>query len=352
MKSLLRYQPLLAAVILCQISVRGQDFAPANVSGRTALVIITSGTGAFATAGGYRLVLTGTGYQVVPLTATVLPSSGSYTYSKTGANSAAVSIVNGQTGISAIQSIAFSSPTNGIFSTSSVVGTQTGSFIWEGEPVSPLPAISVQPIDYIVVEGSVINLSVVATGAPPLSYQWRKNGLVIPGATTAGLRGTVTANEAGTYSVTVSNAAGAVNSNSAVVNVTAPNQPRLINLSVRSVVPTGGVGLLAGFVVGGTANKTVVIRGVGPALTGFGVTDTMPDPNINLFNAANVVIAANDNWLASDGGAMARVGAFPLASGSRDAALVATLAPGNYTVQVIGAGAIGGAALVEVYEVP
>lgn len=78
----------------------------------------------------------------------------------------------------------------------------------------------------------------------------------------------------------------------------------------------------------------------------------MPDPNVNLYNASSVVIAANGNWQATDAPTMARVGAFQLPIGSLDAALVVTLSPGNYTVQAIGAGALGGAVLVEVYEVP
>ena len=47
-----------------------------------------------------------------------------------------------------------------------------------------------------------------------------------------------------------------------------------------------------------------------------------------------------------------RVGAFPLADGSRDSALLVTLMPGAYTIQVAGANGATGIALVEVYEVP
>jgi hypothetical protein len=49
---------------------------------------------------------------------------------------------------------------------------------------------------------------------------------------------------------------------------------------------------------------------------------------------------------------VARVGTFPLTTGSRDAALVRTLPPGVYTVHVNGVGNATGVALVEVYPVP
>jgi hypothetical protein len=58
------------------------------------------------------------------------------------------------------------------------------------------------------------------------------------------------------------------------------------------------------------------------------------------FNAAAITAAGNS------------VGAFALPANSRDAALVATLAPGNYTVEVTGVGGTTGVALVEVYELP
>ena len=65
-------------------------------------------------------------------------------------------------------------------------------------------------------------------------------------------------------------------------------------------------------------------------------------------------IGANDNWggTAALGNAFARVGAFNLPAASRDAALLATLQPGAYTVQVTGVNNTTGTALVEVYELP
>lgn len=125
--------------------------------------------------------------------------------------------------------------------------------------------------------------------------------------------------------------------------------PRLINVSVLKQI---GPGLTAGFVIAGTNNLKVLIRVVGPTLATFGVTNPVPDPRCQLFDAKGLVVASNNDWLPADSDTMKQVGAFPLPAGSRDAALVATLPPGNYTVQVGADGSPTGVALVEVYEVP
>lgn len=127
--------------------------------------------------------------------------------------------------------------------------------------------------------------------------------------------------------------------------------PRLVNVSVLKTI---GPGLTAGFVLGGGSARGVLVRAIGPTLKRtFGVADTDDDPRLTLF-AGETRLASNDDW---GGGAalkaaFAAVGAFALPDGSNDAALVATLPPGNYTVQVAGDKASGGVVLVEIYELP
>jgi hypothetical protein len=125
--------------------------------------------------------------------------------------------------------------------------------------------------------------------------------------------------------------------------------PRLINVSVNKHL---GTGLTVGFVVGGSGTKTVLIRAIGPTLGSFGVAGVVTDPQLALFQGPNQ-IATNDNWggSAALSAAFTQVGAFPLPPTSRDAAVVTTLVPGAYTVQVSGVGGTTGVALVEVYEV-
>ncbi|MDP3072050.1 MAG: peptidylprolyl isomerase [Opitutaceae bacterium] len=130
--------------------------------------------------------------------------------------------------------------------------------------------------------------------------------------------------------------------------------PRLVNVSARTQVGTGGDILIAGFVIGGNSARTVLIRAIGPALAAFGVPGVLADPRLQLFSGSTV-IRENDNWggdnqLTTIG---ASVGAFALADGaSRDAMLLVTLEPGSYTAQVSGVNGGTGVALVEVYEVP
>lgn len=160
---------------------------------------------------------------------------------------------------------------------------------------------------------------------------------------------------AGAYTAQIT---GATNVGLALAELydTAPaSGARLANVSARSQVNTGGDILIAGFSITGNTPKTVLIRGLGPSLDRLGVTGTLTDPVLALFNDAGIKLDENDDW----GGsirffdAFTSVGAFALSSpGSRDAVLIVSLVPGSYTVQVSGARSTTGVALVEVYELP
>jgi hypothetical protein len=132
------------------------------------------------------------------------------------------------------------------------------------------------------------------------------------------------------------------------------SSPRLVNLSARVTVGTGGNILIAGFVIGGSTSETVLIRASGPALVPFGVAGTLPDPALKLFSGSTV-LAANSGWGGDPNvsAAAASVGAFTWGSPtSNDSAILVTLPPGAYTAEVAGASNDTGIALVEVYEVP
>ena len=127
--------------------------------------------------------------------------------------------------------------------------------------------------------------------------------------------------------------------------------PRLVNVSVLKPL---GDRLAVGFVLAGLGTKTVLIRAIGPTLGGapFNVSGVVNDPRLDLFSGSTR-IANNDNWGGSAPlvSAFASVGAFALPASSLDAALIVTLEPGNYTVEVSGVNNTTGTALVEVYEV-
>ncbi|MEY2878711.1 MAG: hypothetical protein RLZZ15_1091 [Verrucomicrobiota bacterium] len=137
-----------------------------------------------------------------------------------------------------------------------------------------------------------------------------------------------------------------------VYDAGASSASRLVNLSARHRVGTGADILIAGFFVSGAGAKHLLVRAVGPTLTVFGVTGTLADPRLEVRDA-NGVVATNDDWDGALAATFAQAGAFALPSGSRDAALVVTLAAGRgYTAQVAGANSSTGEALVEIYELP
>lgn len=136
-------------------------------------------------------------------------------------------------------------------------------------------------------------------------------------------------------------------------SVHASSGGRLLNLSSRGELPAGSA-LIAGFVLEGSGSKPLLLRGVGPGLSGFGVPGVLENPVISLF-AGTVRMAGVDDWDQDGSGpavsaAAASAGAFPLEQGSADAALLSVLGTGIYSVHLSDAGAGGGAALVEVYD--
>jgi sugar lactone lactonase YvrE len=220
------------------------------------------------------------------------------------------------------------------------------------------PTISAQPLNQAAVAGQTVTFSVAAKGNPLPSYQWLFNGSIISGATSSTLTLTdVTTAQAGSYSVSVFTPYTSVTSRAGNLTVTAPTT-RLINISTRAQVGTGGNVLIPGFVIGGGGTETLLIRADGPGLTQFGVGGVLAQPSLVVVNSSGTTVASNTGWgnntsptPAQIANIAAQVGAFALPSDSADCALVVTLSPGAYTVQVSGVGATTGVALAEIYEV-
>ena len=111
---------------------------------------------------------------------------------------------------------------------------------------STAPVITNQPQSISVSEGSQASFSVTATGTQPITYQWRKNGVNISGATSATYTiSSVVPADAGNYSVVVSNSAGSVTSNNAALSVTPANQPPTATIAT----PGAGATYAAGNVI-------------------------------------------------------------------------------------------------------
>ena len=124
----------------------------------------------------------------------------------------------------------------------------------------------------------------------------------------------------------------------------------LANLSIRTMAGEGENSLVAGFAVAG-GSKSVLVRGIGPALAEFGVEGVIADPRLELRRpGTEEMLARNDDWNEAAGRVFPRVGAFALRGGSRDAALVADLEASTYTARLSEASGGSGVALLELYD--
>ena len=239
------------------------------------------------------------------------------------------------------------------------------------------PAITSQPVSHTTSVGSTVTFSVTATGvntggtsinASGLStkattnsvYQWYLNGLAIAGATNSVLVTTASASNAGSYQCMVVNSSGSIMSSPATLQVTQTTNPgRLVNLSVLTLDGPGSQMLTLGFVTGGSnvnGNQSLLIRGIGPSLTDYGVNNVLQDPTLTIFKDQSV-LNQNSGWASSLSNqiqvisADAATGAFTLKNmTSLDSATVMSLTPASYTVQVASKSGLSGNALAEIYD--
>jgi len=326
---------------------------------------------------------------------------------------------------------------------------------------STAPTITTQPLTQTVNVGANVTLSVTATGSPAPTYQWKKDDVDIANATTSSLAlNNVQTTAAGTYKVVVTNSAGSVTSNGAVLTVNqvsanAPGTPAsagafassssaitvtwlaptsggaptgykleratdealsaglttitlttaatsyvdatvsgntkyyyrlsatntsgtsnptavfsattpgatgtgastLVNIATRAFCGTGDNVAIAGFVIGGTGKKQVLLRAVGPSLVAQGLpqAEVLADPTMQLYRGSTV-IASNDDWGTNDNAAQITtvgnsIGAAALAgTDTKSAVLLTSLDPGAYTFIVTGKNNSTGVVLLEVYD--
>lgn len=126
--------------------------------------------------------------------------------------------------------------------------------------------------------------------------------------------------------------------------------PALLNVSTRGQVGTGDNVMIAGFIIAGTAPRRVAIRVTGPSLAKYGLTGLLANPTFELHGSASKLLATNDDWQSDAVSAqtLRDIGLPP--ERAEEAALVSTLAPGDYTVVITGKGNTSGLALVEVFD--
>jgi hypothetical protein len=126
--------------------------------------------------------------------------------------------------------------------------------------------------------------------------------------------------------------------------------PAIQNLSTRLKVGTGDNVLIGGFIVTGSDNEQVVLRGLGPSLADAGVpaADLLPNPKLELHDSTGALIATNDNWM--DGAQKDEISSKGLApNNALESALLADLPPGFYTTILSDENGASGIGLVELY---
>jgi hypothetical protein len=226
----------------------------------------------------------------------------------------------------------------------------------ESDPVTvkinpDLTSISTQPLAQALKTGDTLNLSVTATGSGTLTYQWKKDGVAIPGATSASYsKSSLTTSDAGLYTVLVSGAKGSVESSAAKVTVTEIFNGYLAALSVRSESGPGDAMLFMGVITGdsGSGTMPVMLRGLGPQLSAA-LSNYLRDPILTLNNPfTGQVLASDDDW---NPGLKPTLYAMylDLTTGSKDAALQANLPDGVFTVGVGPKNTDTGVVLADIY---
>ena len=127
-----------------------------------------------------------------------------------------------------------------------------------------------------------------------------------------------------------------------------PTTAAVRNISTRGQVGSGDDVMIGGFILGGSEPTKVLVRAIGPSLRAFGISGALPDPVLELRNSDGSLLFENDDW-ATDQKQQILDSTLPPAD-DRESAIVATLAPGNYTAVVRDATNSAGVALIEIYD--
>jgi len=178
---------------------------------------------------------------------------------------------------------------------------------------------------------------IIATGlAPSSNLESAIDANLSPGAYTAVVRGNN--NTTGVALIEVYDLGQAVPS-------------KLANISTRAFVSTGDDIVIAGFILGNqSGNDRIVVRGIGPSLTAFGVPGALANPTLELRDNNGTLLLANNNWQ-DDAGQAAELTVAGLApTNPLESGIAATLPPGPYTALLAGSNNGTGVGVVEVYD--
>ncbi|HYJ05517.1 MAG TPA: delta-60 repeat domain-containing protein [Chthoniobacterales bacterium] len=202
---------------------------------------------------------------------------------------------------------------------------------------------------------SVDNVNYFALGdATASGANWTLTGLNLPDGQNIYIRGR------GYYRTGQDNGSDSITEavrNAFITDLT----PGLVsNVATRLPVGTGDNALIEGFIVHGQAGTTkkIMVRALGPFLAQFGITDALGNPTLEIRDWKNVVVATNNDWKTTQvgglitGDQLAEISGSGLApSDDLESAIIANLAPGNYTAMVRGLGDTTGTGIVDAYDI-
>lgn len=179
--------------------------------------------------------------------------------------------------------------------------------------------------------------AIIATGlAPASNLESAIDATLNPGAYTAVVRSTN--NNTGVGLVEVYDVSPGV-------------AAKLANISTRALVSTGNDIVIAGFILGSHSdNDRIVVRGIGPSLTGFGVPNALADPTLDLRNSNGALLFSNNNWQDNPAQAAELTATGLAPTNNLESGIAATLPPGPYTALLSGVNNGVGVGLVEVYD--
>ena len=164
-------------------------------------------------------------------------------------------------------------------------------------PINP-PAVVTSPAALILNPGQAAALSVAASGTAPLSYQWKKDGANVAGATSATLAfATAATTDAGSYTVTITNPFGNVTSAAATITVTTQTVPATITGSPVSATVNAGQSATLAVAAFGSAPLTYQWQKNGTALAGA-TASTLALSNVTAADSANYTVIVTNSAVA------------------------------------------------------
>jgi Putative Ig domain len=291
-----------------------------------------------------------------------MPSLPPATLSFTGALPVGVAFVNNSNGTATLSGTP-SAGSEGVYqiaitAANGVLPNATQTFtltVQDTAPVAQAPAITSAASTTFTI-GSGGNFSITTTGTPTsgvtltgprpiwLSFIDNNDG-------TATLSGTPDLNSDASYPFTITAINGvlpAATQNFTLFVPQASAGTKLINISTRLLIMTGDNIAIGGFIITGPDSKKLLIRGIGPSLTQFGVPNALQDPTLELHDGTGSIITSNDDWKDTQQTLIEATGLAP--SDNRESAILITLQPGSYTVLEAGKNGTTGIGLAEVYD--